>query len=218
MGANAEIYAVEQAQKMGGVSSTPSLNNPQRGICTEQFTSHNMENHMEQKHKFHSVIFTFIGKVFSCLTKGILILLILSLGLISAKVVSRWNKPMIIPEAHGMSYGELIQNRLDGWNHNQELYGEPALNCKIITLGGITLSLPAQIIYTYAGYNPDSQVINLIDPRDIRAGYIPQDVKFSNLFESWWWTVEKFSWGLFVEGVEHSAVRQCKLPIPLLSD
>jgi len=169
---------------------------------------------MKEKKNFIQIIINFLGSLISCTISGLILILFLLFVAMTVKVIDRWNQPMLIPEAHGITYSELIHNRLDGWEYNEDIYGESANHCKVITISGLSLSFPMQIIYTYAGFNPDSKVINYIDPRDIRAGYIPDNVKITKLLEGWWWVVEKFSWGTYVDGITNSGVELCRLPVP----
>lgn len=155
----------------------------------------------------------FLGILISWIFKGILILVLLLFIFMGIKIIERWNKPMQIPEAQGMIYGELIHDRLDGWNLNQAIYGESTMHCKVLWGGGLLVTFPLQITYTYLSYNPESWIIKLLDSRDIRNGYIPE-LQPNNIFASWWWTVEKFTWGILVNGPTGAPTKLCRLSVP----
>ena len=169
---------------------------------------------METTQKPMKKLLKFVGSLISWIFKGVLILVLILFVAMGIKIIERWNQPMQIPEAQGMIYSQLIKNRLDGWNRNQDRYGESIMHCKVITIGGLALSIPVQIIYTYVGINPDSEMLLYIDPNDIQANYLPANASILTLANSWWWVLEKFSWGTLVIGVAHSSTSVCRLPIP----
>lgn len=169
---------------------------------------------MKEKKGFIQNIINFISSLISCTVNGLVLILFLLFVALTVKVIDRWNQPMLIPEAHGITYSELIHNRLDGWKYNQKEIGTSTLRCKTLWGSGIVISFPLQIAYTYVSYYPESKMVSLLDPIDVKNKFIPDPSSEIDIFSRWWWTFEKFSWAIMVEGVSNTPSNLCLLPKP----
>jgi hypothetical protein len=156
-----------------------------------------------------------IGKILVGVIQFVVILILLLVGLASVFILGKINQPMELPNAHGMTYRQLIENRLNGYQQNQEKFHyNTVTGCVVPDVFGLGYAAYLSSWYTFAGLEPKSQMAKMIPPVDFQRGFVPQDISWREAPNAWWITFEKLSWFGLVEGNSHTTVKACKLLAP----
>jgi len=159
-----------------------------------------------------------IGKILVGVIQFVVILILLMIGLASVFILGKINQPMELPNAHGMTYQQLIEDRLEGYKKNQEIYHYDTMTgCVMPNLFGLGYGVYLSSWYTYAGMNPDSQAAKSILSFDYEQGFVPKNVTLQDIPTAWWLTFQKLSWFALVDGDSSTVVKACRLSPPTSS-
>ena len=142
--------------------------------------------------------------------------LVLVLAIPIIYIAWRANQPMELPQFDGRTYFELLGERRRAYDDLAQQYRTSHPNreirdgvCFLTELGiEIVGGIPSSGFYALAGIYPRLQ--SNVDTRDLRNGFVPQDVTWPGFLPAWWETFEKFVWGM-VKHAPHGPVPYCRI-------
>ena len=156
-----------------------------------------------------------IGKILVGIVQLAVILILLIVGLVSVFILGKINQPMELQNAHGMTYRQLIEDRLVGYKQNQKVFHyNTTTGCVIPDVFGLGYGIYLSSLYTYVGVKPESQLADLIPQADFQRGFVPDNVTWQQVPEAWWRTFEKITWFELVDGNTDTIVKACRLSPP----
>ena len=133
----------------------------------------------------------------------IIIVVLVSIGF----VVYKGSQPMSIQGAHGLTYWQFMNNRL------QKIQGMQA-NCQELHITDFALSVPFYpVLYTFDGLYPASLLARMTMPDPA----IPKNVRWYQVPGTWWSLVETISWEALVTPHLPAIMPQCNLKLPASS-
>ena len=148
-----------------------------------------------------------IRSLFSAL--GLLIRAILALILIAGLVFVvfvgyKGAQPMQQAEANGMTYWQLMRERIGAIR-------ELPVKCQQMHFTGYLIAVPVYpVLYTYVGLFPDSFLARHTQPHPA----IPQDEQLADAPATWWSLVEIVSWDAWVTPHVPQMIPECNLRVP----
>jgi hypothetical protein len=164
--------------------------------------------------KFLITIKTIVSVVLKIVLLLLVILLLTPIGYFGWRA----GQPMSMPEYGGLTYFELFSKRRQTYSDLAQTYqaSRPGMDVKkgacIFTEIIVELmEIPVSGRYALSAIYPDLQ--QSIDPRDIRNGYVPENVTWRNILPSSWNVFERFVWGT-IEHTPDGPVPYCRIQAP----
>jgi hypothetical protein len=165
------------------------------------------------------MILKICSTIFSTLSKAVSVLTIIALLTPIAYFAWRVGQPMGMSEFHGLTYFQLITERQEAYSQLAHSYqvNHPDVEVKADMCFGVELGIeimvswPHSSFYTLAGLFPSLK--RYVNPRDLRRGYVPENVTFANFLPTWWKTFELFIWSL-IKHAPQGSVAYCRIAVP----